>query len=67
MPAWASAHFWPLLCPDGQKFAFFIKQWVWVRFHDGLLRDGRSGNNIGQALSTDSFLVALYLDFREVI
>ena len=67
VPAWASAPFWPLLCPDGQKFAFFIKQWVWVKFHDALLRDGRSGNNIGQALSTDSFLVALYLDFREVI
>ena len=55
--AWASSPFWPWT----QKFASFVKHWVWVKFHDALHRDRHSGNNIGHALSTDSLLVALNL------
>lgn len=28
VPLWHSAHFWPMICPDGRRFASFIVDWM---------------------------------------
>ena len=28
VPLWRSAPFWPMICPDGERFASFIVDWM---------------------------------------
>ena len=63
VPVWKSAPFWPLLCPDGSHLAFFVHQWVCTPFQPSLFIPGRSGNNIGEALTPESVVLCLWLDF----
>ena len=63
VPAWKSAPFWPLLCPDGTHLAPFIHQWLFFPFTHELFVPGRSGNNIGEALTSDTVVMCLWLDF----
>ena len=60
LPAWKSAPFWPLICPDGVHLAGFIHCWDYVAPYEGLFQPGFSGNNIGDSLTTDMFL---FVDF----
>ena len=62
VPAWKSAPYWPVLCPDGTHFADFIHHWEKVHFYPQLLRDGRSGNNIGNAMNTETLILVLFID-----
>jgi hypothetical protein len=63
VPVWKSAPFWPLLCPDGSHLAAFIHQWVCTPFQPELFSPGKSGNNIGEALTSESVVLCLWLDF----
>ena len=63
VPAWRSAPFWPMLCTDGVRFAGFVRRWTKFKYHDYLIRDGRSGNNIGSAMNTDTDILAIFIDF----
>ena len=63
VPAWRSAPFWPMLCTDGVHFAGFVRRWTKIKYHDYLIRDGRSGNNIGSAMNTDTDILAIFIDF----
>ena len=63
VPAWKSAPFWPLLCPDGNHLAPFIHQWMFFPFTYELFLPGKSGNNIGEALTADTIIMCLWLDF----
>ena len=63
VPAWKSASFWPLLCPDGNHLAPFIHQWLYIPFQPTMFITGKSGHNIGDALTSDSVILCLYLDF----
>ena len=60
VPYWKSAPFWPLLCPDGSRYASFV---VDFRVLPALTREGRSGGNLfGEGRPSDS-LLALRLGF----
>ena len=61
--AWKSAHFWPLLCPDGLHLAPFVHQYMFIPFHSCLFIPGISGGNIGEALTSDSIIMCLWLEF----
>ena len=63
VPAWRSAPFWLMLCTDGVHFAGFVRRWTKFKYHDYLFRDGRSGNNIGSAMNTDTDILAIFIDF----
>ena len=63
VPAWKSASFWPLLCLDGSRLAPFIHQWLYIPFQPTMFITGKSGHNIGDALTLDSVILCLYLDF----
>ena len=63
VPAWKSAPYWPVLCPDGTHFADFIHHWEKVHFYPQLLHDGHSGNNTGNAMNTEMLILALFTDF----
>ena len=60
IPAWKSALFRPLVCPDGVHFA---NHWEPVQFYQQLFMEGRSGKNFASALSEDSVILALFIDF----
>ena len=63
VPAWDSAPFWPILCPDGHHLAPFIHLWWATSYYPGLFLPGRSGNNLGDALYADSLILAMFVDF----
>ena len=63
VPAWKSASFWPLLCPDGQYLAPFVHQWMFIPFDSSIILPGKSGNSIGSAMTPDSIIMCLWLDF----
>ena len=63
VPAWKSAPFWPTLCPDGQHLAPFIHLWWSTSYVPGVLVPGYSGNNLGDSLTLESVLLALFIDF----
>ena len=62
VPVWKSASLWPLLCPDGSHLAYFILQWVCMPLQPDLFIPGKS-DNIGEALTPDSVVLCLWLDF----
>ena len=64
MPCWKSAPFWPVLCPDGVHFVEYVKRWAQLQFSSWIFQDGHSGNNIGTAFTTDTSILALFLDFN---
>ena len=43
VPAWPSASFWPILCPEGQGFASFVIQAIELPMMCRLFEPGRSG------------------------
>ena len=63
VPAWNSAPFWPILCPDGCHLAPFVHLWWSTSYIPGLLVPGRSGSNLGDSLNSDSMLLVLFIDF----
>ena len=63
VPAWDSAPFWPILCLDGRHLAPFIHLWWATDYYPGLILPGRSGNNLGDALYSDSLMLAMFMDF----
>lgn len=54
VPAWKS---------DGTHFADFVHHWEMVNFYSKLFCDGRSGNNIGASMNTDTLILAIFIDF----
>ena len=65
-PAWKSAYYWPIICPDGRHLADFVHEWCYVPFTPDLLLVGRSGASIGDALTADSrFMFGLILKNTE--
>ena len=62
MPQWISAPFWPLLFPDGQQVAGFVKQIVELPNRDSLFLPSQSGLNIFKWLPNTPVL-ALRLSF----
>jgi len=60
---WKSAPFWPLLCPDGHHLAPFIQAYHIFPFYQGILLPGLSGNNIADAMTDESCLLAVFFDF----
>ena len=65
VPAWKSAPYWPLLCPDGVHLAEYIHCWEPIQFYPQLFIEGHSGNSIGSALTTGSVILALFIDFTQ--
>ena len=63
VPAWKLAPFWPLLCPDGCHLTPFVHQWLIFPFYSSFFLPGKSGNNIGDSMTTDSIILCLWLDF----
>ena len=63
VPAWKSASFWPLICPDGTHLAPFVHKWVYIPFQPTTFIPGKSGNDIGQAMNSDSIILCLWVDF----
>ena len=63
VPVWKSASFWPLICPDGTHLAPFVHKWVYIPFQPTTFIPGKSGNNIGQAMNSDSIILCLWVDF----
>ena len=63
VPAWKSAPFWPVICPDGIHFASFIHQWEVVKYYDGMCSEGRSGHNIGSAFDGTTLILVLHFKF----
>ena len=63
IPAWKSAPVRPLLCPDGCHLALFVHDRRFIPFDPTLFLPGRTSNNIGDALTPDSIVLCLSLDF----
>ena len=63
VPAWKSAPYWPVICPDGWHLAKFVHLWWPIKFYPGIFQDGRIGRNIGSSLTTDTTILALFIDF----
>ena len=63
VPAWKSASYWPLLCPDGSHLAQFVHECMLIPYFEALFLHGKSGNNIGDSLKSDSIVLCLWLDF----
>lgn len=63
VPMWKSAYFWPILCPDGCHFAPFVHDCMFMHYMSGMFLPGKSGSNIGDSLTNDSIILALWLDF----
>ena len=63
VPMWTSAYFWPILCPDGCHLAPFVHQCMFLQYQPGVFLPGKSGSNIGDSLTKDSIILALWLDF----
>ena len=61
VPAWNSAPFWPILCPDGRHLVSFIHLW-WSTTFQGCLFLGILVY-LGDSLNLDSVLLALFVDF----
>ena len=63
VPAWKSAPYWPVICPDGRHLAGFIHLWWPIEFYQGLFQDGRSNCNVGNSLTDGTIILALFIDF----
>ena len=63
VPAWKSAPYWPIICPDGWHLASFIHLWWPIEFYQGLFQDGRSSCNVGNSLTDGTIILALFIDF----
>lgn len=47
---WKSANFWPILCPDGEKFCDFVRNVVYLPNDKQFFMSGRSvGSMFGNA------------------
>ena len=64
VPAWKSAPYWPILCPDSICLASFIHLWWSVAYYPGLFVRGCSGTSLGDSMTTDSVVLALFIDFQ---
>ena len=62
-PAWKSAYYWPIICPDGCHLATYIHKWCYQAFSPELLIAGRSGCSIGDALTADAVFMFVWFDF----
>ena len=45
VPMWKSAYFWPLLCNDGVRLNFFVKDWLFLPNKPDLFIKGKAKNN----------------------
>ena len=63
LPAWRSAPFWPLICPDGTHLALFIQAWTMISFVPQLVIPGLAGHSIGDSLHEKSYFLAVHIDF----
>ena len=63
VPKWHSAYFWPMICSDGVHLEGFIHAWCILQYENGLILSGRSGSSIAKAMNSESFLLALLIDF----
>ena len=62
VPCWPSAAFWPIICPDGEKFADFILDMIELPQMEGTIVPGKRGNSI--ATGKPSFkMLALRFQF----
>ena len=64
IPRWKSAPFWPILCPDGRHLAAFVQQWWPINYYPSLFWEGRSGNNLGNSMNSDSVVLALFIQYH---
>ena len=62
VPPWYSAPYWPLLFPDGQHPAEFIKEVVVLPPCESLILPGTSGSSLFRGMPNTE-LWALWLDF----
>ena len=60
VPLWKSAPFWPMLCPDGQRFALFVKEFKELPNADNLILPGQLGSKLPLE---NSALIALRVVF----
>ena len=60
VPLWKSAPFWPMLCPDGQRFALFVKEFKELPNADNLILPGQLGSKLPLE---NSVLIALRVVF----
>ena len=63
IPAWRSASFWPLICPDGCHLASYVQCWCSITCYDGLFLPGRSGYNIANVLQPGFSILCLHIDY----
>ena len=63
IPAWKSALFWLVLFPDDEHLAPFVHLWRTVQYYPGLIVQGHSGSTLGSSLTSDTMLLAMFIDF----
>ena len=63
VPWWESAPFWPLLCPNGGKWASFVVDYGTLPLSEMLIRPGRTGSVLFGGKFPNTAVVALWVDF----
>ena len=63
IPAWKSAPYWPVICPDGRHLAAFVHLWWPIKFYPKMFKKGKSGCDFGSSLTADTTILALFIDF----
>lgn len=63
VPAWPSAPFWPMLCPDGTSFANYVVGVFYLPLVEDLIIPGRSGSALFGGKSPSTEVLALRLAF----
>ena len=59
-----SVYYWPVrFCPDGRHLPGFVHRWCFIPFNKELLLTGRSGVSLGDAMTTNSYFMFLWIDF----
>lgn len=64
VPQWKSARFWPFLCPDGNSFAFYVKEVVQLETAERFYTSSKSGQGIFGNTDLNFPMLALRIDFR---
>lgn len=65
VPMWHSAPFWPLLCPVGEQFASFVREYYDLPLVDSLFLPGLSGSVLFNGCTPNTRVLALHCDFGQ--
>ena len=63
VPAWQSAHYWPLLSPYGVSFAPFVVDMVSLPLYTEMVHPGKSGSALCDHKHPNTAMLALKICF----